>query len=277
MSPLRKGAALACLVLLAVQLQGCGARALSEPAFGPSAEPAAASKTPSAVKPAPLTAEPQVKRVSMSPPIPMQLVNLPLFGDRDGERIDKLLNWVAEADRHKIDGVGLSSPLHGRSWAVDLEYEDGATLQIRPAWQCESTQDEQGDTTSNCQAVAGKVWIAGSDREAYFADSAPLFRFVTETFQEWMPGVKPVEYPELIRPGQPFAIKGHGSLASEAHVVLSKDNKPLWTSESVAVMDGEFEINGMLPENSVPEGAYQLDVKSDKTSYGFTVNVSSGS
>ncbi|MDQ6420796.1 hypothetical protein RB620_15305 [Paenibacillus sp. LHD-117] len=104
----------------------------------------------------PLTAA-NVRWVYMTRPIPSSDVSSPLIGSRDEDRIAELLQWVKEAKR--VDGTGLTSPVHGRSMAVNVEFNDERLLQIRPAWTCDSHKDEQGNIQTSSKGVANRVQI----------------------------------------------------------------------------------------------------------------------
>ncbi|WP_239614520.1 hypothetical protein [Cohnella mopanensis] len=199
----------------------------------------------------------QVRFVYMSPPIPKQTVNT-LYSDQNSKRVSQLLRWLDQAD--PIEGAGLTDPLHGRSMAVEIVYENGSTQTIRPAWRCSSTKDAQGNTGTDCKPVEDTVSITDSSGAHEFALSATLFEFVNKSYREWMPDLKPYEIPEKISLNHAFQVIGHGSLMEKMYVKLSKDNKVVWRSDEIVVDHGEYVIEGTLDRKNVLPGQYQVDL-----------------
>ena len=232
--------------------------------------------SPSSSAPAPtITAAPQanvqpampVRFVYMSPPIPTADVAQPLFGDRDGEKIGQLLDWLHQAA--PIDGEGLSSPIKGRSWAVEIEAEDGETREVRPAWRCESEKDEQGNEGVSCVPVPGDIVVMDPDGKTYFAESEPLYRFVSETYKDWMPMVKPVVAPETIELGETFRFEGHGWMTDRVVVEIAKDGLVVWRADAPAT-HGDFAADGLMYRWAVEPGRYDVTVKGVHSDPGAT-------
>jgi len=199
----------------------------------------------------------QVKWIYMSPLKPSQTVNA-MYADRNPELASRLLEWIEHAK--KIDGNGLTRPLHERSMAIEIVYENRSTQEIRPAWSCMGISDANGNTGTECRAVEGKVWISDSDGNETFADSAPLFEFVQNDYQSWMPGVAPYRFPESIRLNETFRIEGRGSLMEKMVATLSLKDEVVWKSAAVAVDHGDYEITGILDSKKYPAGEYEITI-----------------
>jgi len=213
-----------------------------------------------------------VRWVYMSWPIPTDVVSRPLIGGRDTDRVAQLLRRVEDAK--PIDGQGLSYPIKGRSMAVNVEFSDGHTLEIRPAWSCSTSKEENGNTSTSCTPVENRVWIGSSDPAGgeYFADSEALFRFVNETYKTWMPSVKPYEAPEQIQAGASFTVVGHGARSDEATVILAKGNDKLWEGKA-HVREGEWAVTGTAPAGIASGDGYEWRIRVGTGEYGLTVRV----
>ncbi|TVY02229.1 hypothetical protein [Cohnella terricola] len=198
------------------------------------------------------TATRQVKWIYMSPPIPSQTVNT-AYADQNPELASRLLEWIDQAKN--IDGQGLTPPLHERSMAIEIVYENRTIQEVRPAWNCTYV-----NTGAECRAVEGKVWISDSDGNETFADSEPLFEFVQNDYKSWMPGVTPFRFPELIRLNETFQIQGHGSLMEKMVATLSLKDEVVWKSAAVAVDHGDYEIMGILDSKKYPAGEYEINI-----------------
>lgn len=212
-----------------------------------------------------------VRWVYMSWPIPSSVVSRPLIGSRDKDRITELLYWVEKAKL--IDGAGLASPLDGRSMAVNIEFNNEHRLQIRPAWKCNSSKDEQGNTETSCKTVENHIWVSDPNKGEYFAESERLYRFVSKGYLDWMPNVAPYEAPDQLKTGAKFLVRGHGSLTDWANVTLIKGNDTIW-EQRVSVNEGEWQAEGIIPDN-LPEGDYEWKIYTGTTTYGVTVHISS--
>lgn len=222
-----------------------------------------------------------VRFAYMSPPIPMAEEPRPLYGDRDGERIGQLLEWLAQAE--PIEGTGLSGPLMERSWAAVIEYENGNTREIRPAWRCIGLTDAQGNTGSTCTTEPNDIAVSEPDGRTWFAESEPLFRFFTDTYKDWLPAVKPYVVPETIRLGEPFSVEGRGWLTDRVVVEIAKAGLVVWRGDAKAD-HGDFAMNGLLYRGVVEPGTYDVTVKGDNSglgrgtmherSYGLSITVS---
>ncbi|MBB3111681.1 hypothetical protein FHS18_003749 [Paenibacillus phyllosphaerae] len=211
-----------------------------------------------------------VRWVHMSWPIPMDKVSQPLIGSRDGNKINELLGWVDQARR--IEPRGLTSPLDGRSMAINIDYANGERLQIRPAWTCTSSQDEQGNTETSCNSVEDRIWVSNSKEGEYFAESASLYDFIQQDYLDWMPSVAPYEAPDQLKAGDEYLIRGHGALADWATVELIEDNDTVLL-QKIPVKDGEWQAKGTLPDN-LPEGDYEWQIDTGETTYGVAVHIS---
>ncbi|MGM0883151.1 MAG: hypothetical protein ACQEXQ_19195 [Bacillota bacterium] len=211
-----------------------------------------------------------VRWVYMSWPIPSDVVSRPLIGGRDEDRIVELLHWLEEAEQ--VDGSGLSSPLMGRSMAVNIELSDGRSLQIRPAWKCDSHRDEQGNMHTSCKGIDNRVWVAGPDDSEYFVESEQLYGFVSKGYMDWMPNVKPYEVPDQLKTGAPFSIRGHGSRTDQATIVLMKGKDTIWEQRAI-VNEGEWQAEGIIPDN-LPEADYEWKIDTGTSTYGATVHIS---
>ncbi|MGO4107851.1 hypothetical protein [Paenibacillus sp. YAF4_2] len=229
--------------------------------------PAVAIATDSTDKPS--ASENDVQWVYMSWPIPSVYVSDPLIGSRDQDRIVQLLNWLDEAK--PIDGQGLTSPMMGRSMAVNVEYTNHDILQIRPAWHCTSKSDEKGNTETSCTPVDHMIWVSDPDKGDYFAESEKLFDFVKEGYLEWLPNVKPYEVPAELKQGDEFTIVGHGARVDEVEISLSQGDQII-LKQNVVVNEGEWQATGKIPED-LPVGDYDWRINNGETRYGVGVHV----
>jgi len=200
-------------------------------------------------------AKPDIRWMYMTPPLPGRTVNS-MYADLHSERATLMQEWIEQAKT--IEGEGLTQPLHGRSMALQIVYEDGTSTTVRPAWSCSGTEDEQGNTGTQCITVEDKVWIGESDGEERFAESEPLFEFVRVGYKDWMPAVEPYRIPDTIRLNESFRIEGHGSLMEKMAVQLVRDGRVVWTSEEAAVDHGDYMIEGRLDFGEFALGEYEL-------------------
>ncbi|WP_147423818.1 hypothetical protein [Cohnella endophytica] len=199
----------------------------------------------------------QVQWIAMSHPIPMGIANL-LFPDEKQAEAAQLLQWLAEAD--EVDGEGMTQPLHGRSMAANIVYRDGKTLEIRPAWSCDTEKSTEGSTGTSCTPVKDYVWIGDSKGQSWFALSPFLFEFVNSGYKASMPDVIPYHFPNAIRLGESFKIEGRGSTAEKTYLQLSQGNKVVWRSDETKVDHGAFEITGKLDAAKYKAGDYELRI-----------------
>ncbi|MWC29983.1 hypothetical protein [Paenibacillus sp. MMS18-CY102] len=204
-----------------------------------------------------------VQWVYMSWPIPSQYVSSPLIGGRDDTRISQLLQWVEQAKR--VDGKGLSAPLHGRSMAVNIEFSPERKIVIRPAWTCDSSKDAKGNTRTSCKPVDSRVWIEGTEGEPYFAQSDTLYAFVNKGYLDWMPNVNPYEAPSQLPIGGPFTIRGHGARTGQVTVALMKGNSTLWV-QPVSVKEGEWLLEGQVSDQ-LSAGDYEWKINTGITTF----------
>jgi|GEM_PF-5258766 hypothetical protein len=210
-----------------------------------------------------------VEWVYMSWPIPSEYISKPLIGTRDQDRIDELLGWLSEAKA--IDGKGLTSPMMGRSMAVNIEYRDSSLLTIRPAWHCDSKKEANGNTETSCTPVNSMIWVSDPVKGEYFAESEKLFQFVSKDYSEWLPNVLPYEVPAELKPGSAFTVLGHGARTDKVNVSLSKGDRIIW-EQSIAVDDGEWQGKGEIPAD-LPEGDYDWKIDTGNTGYGKGVHI----
>lgn len=210
-----------------------------------------------------------VQWVYMSWPIPSQYVSSPLIGGRDNQRIDQLLQWIDQAKR--VDGKGLSSPLDGRSMAVNIEFSRKRIIVIRPAWTCDSNKDSQGNTTTSCKPVDNRVWIEGTADGPYFAESGQLYSFVSKGYLDWMPNVKPYEAPSQVAVGAPFTILGRGARTEHVTVALMKGDSTLW-AQTVPVKEGEWRLEGQMSDQ-LPAGDCEWKIDTGITTFGVGVKL----
>ncbi|MBO7749005.1 hypothetical protein I8J29_33070 [Paenibacillus sp. MWE-103] len=250
----------------AVIFTGTWGRALYEDANGQTATIGASASANDGI--ARLTAV-DVHLAYMTWPIPTGMVSRPLFGSIDRARIATLLHKLEAAER--IDGNGLTSPLSGRSMALNIEIKDGRKLQIRPAWTCKTGSDDRGSTTTSCLPADNRIWVSGPDDETYFATSDWLYLFVGKGFLGWMPEVKPYEAPNGLHAGASFSVIGHGSRAEYANVALMKGDKTILSMQST-VTNGEWHIEGTVPGNLMA-GDYEWRIDTGTTTYGAAVHI----
>lgn len=183
--------------------------------------------------------EAPVRWVTVTNPVHTSMERQPLFGDRDQEKIAKIVSWIHQAKN--VDGTGMTAPLKGRSFAVNVIYNNGNAVQVRPAWRCHSKRISNGTETS-CNAVNNTVWISVGKEKEFFAKSIELFEFLSGTFRDWMPEVNPFEVPERVKVGEQFTIQGNGLLCRKVKVEIRKKEQVVWSSET-NVDHGHFEVH----------------------------------
>ncbi|BBI33736.1 hypothetical protein [Cohnella abietis] len=202
----------------------------------------------------------KVRWIYLTPPISSTEVNV-MYADRNPDKVSQILSWIEFAE--PVDGKGIISPLNDRSKVLGIAYEDGVSQEIRPAWQCPSTHQEDKDGNiiyTPCQTVQDTVWIAEGDSEGRIARSKLLFDFIDTGYKEWMPDVTPYDLPDTIRLNKRFQIKGHGSMMEKVYITLSKENNVVWKSDESAVDHGEFEITGVVDSKNYSSGEYMLKI-----------------
>lgn len=201
-----------------------------------------------------------VESVTGSTILPRQEVPQPLFPDRDQEKIEQLLAWVDEMKpvSEKEEDLQWAK----RSTAIQIHYKSGRTVTLEHAWTCEKNKVLDG---ISCKSVQDRVMTHDSESsEMKFYESKELFQLVGNVGSadnEWMPMVKRFDMPDLVKRGEPFAIKGNGWMTDSVQIEIQDQarTQTVWSSE-VQPDHGQFAVDVNLP-TEVPTGDYNVSLK----------------
>jgi hypothetical protein len=213
-----------------------------------------------------------VRWVYMTPPLPRREVNQPLFPDRDQDKIEQIIGWIRDAA--PVDEQNLTSPIKGRSQALNLKLNNGDIIQIRPAWICKGEVDSKGNKGTSCTSVKNRVWISGWIKGDYFAKSEILYTFVTNTYKKWMPDAPLYKHPSRVQLDEPFVIEGNGWLTTKVVIEIKKGNQVFWSKE-VIPFHGHFDITTRISDSmkAIKPGKYELSIKGVDRGIGSTIEI----
>ncbi|GEM_PF-4381904 len=195
---------------------------------------------------------------SQEPGSPSGAFLTPLWGDRadDREAIASLIEALARANpvaASKEEGTQETERF------LRIRYRDGTEVQMRPAWWCASWVVEGTYCSANGKRVP-EHWFVESPNMTGIVESPTLSAW-WDHLDEYMPPVKRLTYPLVVRKGETFAVSGEALLRGDSvRLTIEVPGMPKMLLAAIPLDHGSFVWQGTLPPD-IPAGSALLYVE----------------